>query len=526
MLLVYFVLIPIVSGVLIYTIPKMPVRIFAFITEFFLMALAVLLYIRVNEYGSVRNILGAQNSVLGIMLVADMFKVMLLGLSIILFFLALLYTTQETFLDKKFIMLFLILQGLLCGVFLSDDLFNLYVLLEVATVVVAILIMFKRDICSIYDGMIYLMSQVVCMVFYLFGIGYMYKIFGVLSIEKITQMIGGVDAKQLVLPFAFIMTAVCLKSAFFPLFSWLPRAHGTPSAPSSVSAILSGLYVKNGIYLFTVFFTLFSPALNSSLFFIVISSITAVCGILFAIIQTDIKLILAYSTVSQIGLIALSYSTMNDVSAAGAMYHVVCHAIFKALLFLCAGMVIKRYNTRDVRNISGVLKTMPIVSTAIIIGILGITGAPLLNGSISKYFMMYGAKGTLVEILMYIINFGTIFVFVKYSHMLLGKKQAYKKQNFSKSTAITILSLLCVLGGVFGVAFMNTFISSNLKIDIAQYLEKTVIYVVFVVCAIILYKFTLCKHEKIFKLNKYVLNFQQIIMAMLLFFIGVILCVS
>ncbi len=523
MLLVSFVLLPIAAGVVAYIIPKMPARIFAVVCEIILSVSAVLLYQNVAQHGQVKNILGAENSVLGIMLVADMFKVMLVGLCIFLFFISFIYTMREDYFDKKFTMLFLILQGLLSGVFLSDDLFNIYVLLEVATVVVAILIMFKRDICSIYDGMIYIMSQVICMVFYLFGIGYMYKIFGVLSIEKISQMIMHVDKEQLILPFAFIMTAVCLKSAFFPLSSWLPRAHGTPSAPSAVSAILSGLYVKNGIYLFIVFFNLFSPSLGGTVFFTIISTLTAFCGFALAIIQTDIKLILAYHTVSQIGLIALGFCVPGEISQMGAMYHLVSHGLFKSLLFLCAGMIIKQYKTRDIREIHGVLKTMPLVGFATLIGVLGITGAPLFNGSISKYFIQYGAKGTPIELIINITNFGTVLSFVKYSHILFGKKMPAAKQDLFKKIAICTLSVSCLLGGIFGVQFMNVFLGGNLYIDVWLYLEKFIIYIAFVLCAFLVYKLIISKNKQIFKLNKIVFNFQQIIMAMLVFFIATVL---
>ncbi len=526
MLLVNFVLLPIAAGVVAYIMPKMQARIFAVICEVALTVLAVLLYENVAQNGTVRNILGAQNSVLGIMLIADMQKVMLIGLCIFLFFVSFIYTMREDYFDKKFTMLFLILQGLLSGVFLSDDLFNIYVLLEVATVVVAILIMFKRDICSIYDGMIYLMSQVICMVFYLFGIGYMYKIFGVLSIEQISQMVPHVDGDQLAVPFAFIMTAVCLKSAFFPLSSWLPRAHGTPSAPSAVSAILSGLYVKNGIYLFIVFFNLFAPAINSTAFFTVISTLTAVCGFVLAIIQTDIKLILAYHTVSQIGLIALGFCVPGEAGYMGAMYHLVCHGVFKSLLFLCAGMIIKQYKTRDIRNIKGVMKTMPFVGIATLIGVLGITGAPLFNGSVSKYFIQYGAKGTFIELLIYVINFGTVLSFVKYSHILVGGKNIAIKQDVFKKIAIFVLSAACILGGVFGVGFINTFLGGNVYIDMGLYAEKIVVYIIFVVCAALVYEFIIKKNKQIFKLNKIVFNFQQIIMAMLVFFVATVFSVA
>ncbi len=526
MLLIYFIVIPILAGVFIYAIPKVPLRSLICIIETALFAHFLFVFGDIAHNGVIHNILGADNGILGIVLIADRLSIALVGVAILLFFLSFLYTMCESFFDKKFAMLFFILQGLLCGIFLTDDLFNIYVLLEVATIVVAILIMYKRDSRSMYDGMVYLLSQVVCMVFYLFGIGYMYKIFGVLSIEKIRTMIPQADPQSLVLPFAFIMTALCLKSAFFPLFSWLPHAHGTPSAPSSVSAILSGLYVKNGIYLFYVFANLFYPAIDYTQFFTVIAALSAILGFVLALAQRDIKLILAYHTVSQLGLIALGLCVDNVISHYGALYHIINHALFKSLLFLCAGMIIKQYKTRNIREIHGVMKTMPLTGIATLLGVLGITGAPLFNGSISKYFMQYGAKGTEIDVLITIINIGTILSFTKYSQMLWGKAETPKKQHTPKYIVTLFLGALCILGGVCGVAVMNIIFDTSLAIDSGLYLEKTVIYIVTVIGAYFAYKLIISRSAWLYKISKVTLNFQHMILCMILFFISVVVTMS
>ncbi len=526
MTLIYFVIVPVILGVIAYLIPKIPLRLFVVITQGILFLIFIFTFLNILNNGEIVEILGAQNSVLGITLIAERYTITLIGLSIFLFSISFIYTMHEDFFDNKFVMLFLILQGLLCGVFLTDDLFNIYVFLEVATVVVAILIMYKKDIRSMYDGMVYLLSQVVCMLFYLFGIGYLYKIFGVLSISEIARLMPLVDPKAVVTPFAFIMTAICLKSAFFPLFSWLPRAHGTPSSPSAVSAILSGLYVKNGIYLFFVFINLFSPAIDSSFFFIVIGSCTAIVGFVMALSQTDIKLLLAFSTISQIGLITLGLTTQNDLSTYGALYHIICHALFKSLLFLSAGMIIKQYGTRDIRKIHGVFLTMPITGIATALGILGISGAPFFNSSISKYFMQYGAKGTITEILIIAVNFGTILTFVKYSHMLVGKPSPQVKQSRQKTFVILLLGVGCIAGGLFGVTVINTIFNTKVSIDIEIYSEKAIIYLLSVVVAFLFYRFIIKSNKNLYRLRKVSLNFQQIVMAILIFYITISLSLS
>ncbi len=520
----YFVVVPVLCAVLCYSIPKFPLRLFAILVELGLFVYFLFVFVRVVNEGTLTDLLGAQNPILGISLVANRYTLALVGLCIFLFSACFLYTMHEAFFDAKFVMLFLILQGLLCGVFLSDDLFSLFVLLEVATVVVAILIMYKRDMRSVYDGMVYLLSQVICMLFYLFGIGYLYKIFGVLSISEIATRMPHTDPDALLTPFAFIMTAICLKSAFFPLFSWLPRAHATPSAPSAISAILSGLYVKNGIYLFFVFITLFAPVANDTPFFIVVSACTAIVGFVMALSQTDIKLILAFHTISQIGLIALGLTVQSELSTYGALYHILCHALFKSLLFLAAGMVIKQYKTRDIRKIRGVFKTMPFTGFAMILGILGISGAPFFNASVSKYFMQYGVKDSPFETLFLFISFGTILSFVKYAHMLLGPGQARIEQSRQKKFVLLVLGFACLLGGVFGTLFMNLLFDTTLHISPLSYAEKSLVYLVSVLLAFALYRLVLCKSKKLYALRKISFHFQQIVMAILGFYLVLLSC--
>ncbi len=523
MQLVLFIIVPILIGVISYPFGKYLKRFIIFAVEIPLLSFGIFTLFNLSEKAEIREILGAKDEILGITLVADRSVISLICLTIFLFSISFFYSIKEEFFDSRFVMLFFILQGLLSGIFLTDDIFNIYVLLEVATVVVAILIMFKKESSSIYDAVIYLFSQVISMVFYLFGIGYLYKIFGVLSISEIEKLMPLAEKEQLVLPFAFILTAICLKSAFFPLYSWLPRAHGTKSAPSAVSAILSGLYVKNGIYLFIMFTNLFSAVVEVWGFFAVIGLVTATLGFLFAIIQKDIKLILAYSTISQIGLITLSVCLSKLYSAEtsyfGALYHIINHAFFKSLLFLSAGVIIKAYGTRDINEIRGVFRKLPIVGTVVLIGVLGITGAPFLNGSVSKYFMAYGVSGTIWEYIFILLNGGTILAFVRFSHILFGKNQRVRQEK-CKSIALIFLSLGCVLGGIFGTQIMNYIFATSFEINLIGYIEKSVIFLLTTGIAVAIYRKFIVKKGRIFALNNRSINFLEMVLCIVIFFLS------
>ena len=526
MLLMWFVLAPIISGVICYKLNRHIRRPVVIFIQSALAVLVIYSFSLIDVNGSISEVLGSDNAILGIGLSADRVSIVMVGLAVFLFTVSFVYTFPDKYFDEKFTMLFMILQGLICGIFLSDDIFNIYVLVEVSSVIIAILVMFKQEGRSIYDGLIYLLTQIVCMAFYLFGIGYLYKIFGVLSIKAIREAIPLVEASQLVLPFAFILTAISLKCAFFPLFSWLPRYHAPYSAPFAVSAILSGLYVKSGIYLFIRFTDMFSPAIQMSNFFMIVAIITAACGFLLAVSQKDIKLMLAYSTVSQMGLIAIGLNFTDETAWWGSVFHILNHALFKSLLFLTCGNIVDVYGTRDINKIRGVMKRMPAVGVATLMGVLGITGAPFFNGSISKYFIQYGAKGTALDYIIILINTGTIIVFVKYISMLWGDGGKKVKVDAYKISVALLLGTLCLCAGIFSPHIIRILFGIDVSVNLLLYIEKVVIYVVTVILAFLFYKFVLSKSTKIYAITQNALTFPQIILSLLVFFIVLLLATS
>jgi multicomponent Na+:H+ antiporter subunit D len=428
---------------------------------------------RQNE---VISAIGNYGGIMGITMRADTLSSVFVVLVSFLFLAASVYGLHEEA-SKLFWFFMFIWQGLLNGIFLTRDLFNIFVLAEVATVVVSVMMMYNRNKRSQYDGMLYLMVNTVAIQFYLFGIGYLYKITGAMDMCAVTSSIEGLSKSSLLLPFALIMTAVSLKCALIPLYSWLPRAHGSPGAPSIVSAILSGLHVKSGIYLFIRFQSVFS-VLDMSPFFLALGAVTAIIGFVLALSQTDIKLILAYSTISQIGLIMVGLNLSDSYAYTGSVYHIINHALFKSALFLCAGIISQAYKTRSLGSIRGVMRRMPAVGAATVMAILGITGTPFFNGSISKYFIMSGADIPTSAALI-LINLGTIMIFIRYSAILFGRADSEidaVKIGAGKQAVISVLGLLCLTGGIFGEQFIQLLFNASVSVDAAGYFQKIVFF--------------------------------------------------
>ena len=191
-----------------------------------------------------------------------------------------------------------------------------------------------------------------------------------------------------------------IKAGFVPFHNWLPDAH--PAAPSHVSGIMSGVMIKTGIYGILRFLLLIGiPSKSVSFFVLIISVLTLLYGVLYAITQHDLKRLLAYSSIENIGIIGLgiaigmlglTYSNpiVATLGFTGGILHILNHSIFKELLFFAAGSAYTKAHTRNIESLGGLIKKMPFTGALFIIGCIAITGVPPLNGFISEFLIYAG----------------------------------------------------------------------------------------------------------------------------------------
>jgi hydrogenase-4 component B len=281
-----------------------------------------------------------------------------------------------------------------------------------------------------------------------------------------------------------------LKAGIMPLHIWLPSAHA--NAPSHISAVMSGIVIKMGIYgLIRVLSFYTAPPLWWGVLFLSLGIISAVVGVLFAIGQHDLKRLLAYHSIENIGIIVMGIGValigltsgnhiLFVLGMAGALLHVLNHALFKSLLFLGAGAVIHIAGTRDIDRMGGLSRVLPLTSVAFLTGAVAICGLPPLNGFISEFLVYLGIfKG-----------FGTTFggaaaflalaapalaltgglalaCFVKvYGCVFLGEPRMElpkPHENPSMTSAMAVLAGLCILIGVlpaFAIRLIEPVISS------------------------------------------------------------------
>ena len=519
MLMASLILIPVIFGIILY---KLPLKLGKWVllgVQVYLLALAVFLFLKTENYDELYTILGGDSPILNIVLRSDRFSMLLVVMTNFLFGIGFIYKIKDKFFDGKIMLLYLILQGLTSGIFLTDDLFNLFILFEVSTVVTTLLLMFKKKGRVVYDALYYLMTQMVSMMFFLFGIAFLYRMFGILSISGIASMIPYAESSELILPFSFLMAGLCFKLGLFPMYSWVSRAYSLNSAPITQIAVMSSIMMKTGLFWLIRFNDIFSPAFDYTLFFIVVGVLTSLFGALEAVLQKDIRLILAYSTVSQIGFMIVATFLGDDVSDIGRSYHMLNHAIFKMILFLSAGLIIRHCETADIYEIRGKNKGHSLLAIISIIGILAITGFPLTSGSISKYFMSAGLENSWQELMFWVMSFGTILVFVRYATMFLpGKKETVEIKNVKKLPLI-LLGIASVVSGLSVSYGINYLLQVYLKIDTGAFLVKGLIYLGLVVVAAVVYKQFLYKKKYWDGRLEHSLSFSKMCLVFVTFFV-------
>ena len=293
--------------------------------------------------------------------------------------------------------LYLVLLAAMSGMGLSNDLFNIFVFAEVGAIAAAGLVAVKGSGPSIEAGLKYLMLSTMGSGLFLFGVAMIYMVTGYLNLGFISMALPTAVANYpsvVAVAAGMIFMGLAVKAALYPLHVWLPDAHST--APAASSAILSGLVVKIYIVLFIrLFYQSFGPRVLEMIPVMSILLWTAVLGIftgsVVAMLQTDIKRMLAWSTIGQIGFIFLGLAVLSPNALVGGLFHILAHAVVKSMLFLCAGAMIYASGRRRIADLEGAGAYMPIPMVAFTIGSLSMVGIPGLAGFVSKVYLAMGS---------------------------------------------------------------------------------------------------------------------------------------
>ena len=286
----------------------------------------------------------------------------------------------------------LCLTGLL-GIVVTGDVFNLFVFLEISSLSSYVLISLgstRRALTAAYQ---YLVMGTIGATFILIGVGLLYMMTGTLNMMDLSQRLPEVaDTRTIRVAFAFVTVGVSIKLALFPLHIWLPNAY--TFAPSVVSAFIAATATKVGVYVllrffFTVFGIRFSfAAMHVGEILMLLAVAAILIASLVAVFQDNVKRMLAYSSVAQIGYIILGISLASTAGVSAGMLHLFNHALIKGALFLAMGCIFLRLGSVELKDMHGLARQMPWTMAAFVVGGLSLVGIPLTAGFISKWYLV------------------------------------------------------------------------------------------------------------------------------------------
>ncbi len=365
-------------------------------------ALAVLLLSSVVGGGPISYHLGGYAPPLGIEFAVDLLNAFVLAVVLPIMLLAVVFAGptvgREVPAEKavSFYVLLLLLATGICGMTLTGDIFNLYVFLEITSLAAYALIAAGREQRSLVASYRYMIMGSLSAGFILLGTAHLYVATGTLNMADLASRLATLYDSTLVhTAFAFFLVGLTIKTALFPLHLWLPGAYAY--APSPVSIVISTAVAKVSAYatlrvLFSVFTTAFIveyfPITDVLLW---LAAIAIIAGSVVAIAQTDVKKMLAYSSVSQMGYIMFGIGVADPVAMAGAVFQILGHAVAKGALFASVGSVIALGGPRDVRGLAGLAARMPVTAAVFAVGAASMIGIPGTAGFVSKFLLALGA---------------------------------------------------------------------------------------------------------------------------------------
>jgi NADH:ubiquinone oxidoreductase subunit 5 (subunit L)/multisubunit Na+/H+ antiporter MnhA subunit len=366
--------------------------------------------------------------------------------------------------NEYYMMVLLFLGGML-GLIFSGNLVYLYFFWEITAITSWRLIGFFRGTQHVLRANKAFLVTMAGSLFMLIAFISIYHQTGSFELDEIKKQLGSSHLSNLIV--GLILIGILTKSATLPFHTWLPDAG---VAPSPVTALLhAALLVKIGVYVYARLFIANFPVDGFWHTAIpIIAAISALVSAGAAMIDTDLKRIIAYSTVSQIGFILLGLSIGNELGAVGAILYILMHGLAKGGLFLCAGIVEQNTKTKDITQLGGLLKTMPVTCIAFLLCAFSVMGIPPFGGFFSKYMVMTSTVQTGGVWLMLVFLAGAImtviYLFRAFEKVFLGELKTSPAKEGSPVMVFSVASLavLSLMAGLF-VSWPTQFVISAVE---------------------------------------------------------------
>ena len=425
-----------------------------------LVVLALLSVLRVNAVGPTVYAVGGWLPPLGISMVLDGLSALMVVTVNLVAFCAAVYSVrymQRYSGTWQYFALFLLMLAGMNGVAITGDIFNLYVFLEIAAVASYALVAFGVERHELEAAFKYAVLGTLGSLFILLGIVLLYAWTSTLNMADMARVLSaGGRSHMVTLASLLFLAGFGIKAAMVPFHAWLPDAH--PSAPAPISALLSGVLIKTlGIYaLCRIFFNVIGMDERLSAVLMFLGCLSMVVGVLLALAQWDVKRLLAYHSISQVGYIVFAIGLGTPLGILAGLFHLFNHALFKSLLFLDAGAVEQATGTRDLHEMGGLSKKMPVTSVSTLAGAMSLAGVPPFNGFWSKLLIVVAAVQAgrygyaFVAVLASIITLASVLKVLRYGFLGpvgpgLGR---VREAPLAMTVAMAAMAFLCLIGGL------------------------------------------------------------------------------
>lgn len=423
----------------------------------------------------------------GITIVADTFSAIIVLITCIMAFATSLYSVSSMKRKEKqlsdmiqkrrqfayYPLLNIMYMGI-CGAFLTGDLFNMYVWFEVMLISSFILLSIDGTKHQLEGTLKYVTINLISSAFFLIGVGFLYGITGTLNMADIAVKIAEVENQALVTLVAmFFLICFGIKAAVFPMFFWLPASYHTP--PISIAAIFAGMLTKVGVYsLMRVFTLIFVQDIGyTHTILLWIAGFTMFVGVLGAASHYDMRRILSFHIISQIGYMILGLALYTPLALAGGIFYIMHHIIVKGNLFLVSGLVNRLKGTFDIRKTGELVNVYPFLAVLFLIPALSLAGIPPLSGFWAKFFVIKAGlevKEYFVVVVALVVGLLTLFSMVKIWNEAFWKKDPdlvdveakkqtiqglFSKQNRFMTIPIIMLALITLTIGFYPEPFFQ-----------------------------------------------------------------------
>ncbi|MEM1298738.1 MAG: monovalent cation/H+ antiporter subunit D family protein [Pseudomonadota bacterium] len=307
------------------------------------------------------------------------------------------YEVSEERQAWTYAMYLMCMSGLL-GMAITGDAFNIFVFMEISSLAMYTLIAMGSERRALVAAFQYLVIGTLGATFYVIGVGLLFSLTGTLNLYDLAQIMPAVEAghRSAIAGLAFIVVGIGLKLAMFPMHLWLPNAYAY--APTVATAFLASTATKVAVYLllrfvFSIFGVEFSfTATPMAEILMVLAALAMLVCSFSAIFQINVKRMLAYSSVSQVGYMLMGIALVNEAGLTGGISHLFNHAIIKACLFMAVGCAFYATGVTRTENLAGLGRTMPLTMAAFVIAGLGLIGVPGTAGFVSKWYLVQGAS--------------------------------------------------------------------------------------------------------------------------------------